>query len=345
MGRASHSRDFWAAVDRVVARAPTIADLRSHGLLLLAARHWRELGRDVPLDVVELERRAAVVALTAPRVLAQVRSALDGPAILHKGPEVAKHYPDPALRLFGDVDLLVPDAERAQRALLAAGFEPTGDPALYMDIHHLRPLRWGDMPVIVEIHSRPKWVDALPPPHVAELLDVAVPSTIADGFLALPAEEHALLLAVHSWAHEPMRRLRDLVDVGAVAGCAEDAAIATLARRWGVGRLWRSTHEVLECVFDSGPQPLSVRTWARNLVNVRDRTVLENHLERWLSSFWLLPPGPAVATLPRTLLSEIRPAAGETWSRKLGRSARAMRNASRRRSEHQDELARDPKDR
>jgi len=331
---------LWAAVTELVERAPTIADLRSHGLELLAARRWRATGREVPDDIAQLEQTAAVVSLAAPAVLAQIRLAYDGPAILHKGVEVAVFYPDPVTRIFGDVDVLVPDAEEAQQALLAAGWEPTGDPELYVDIHHLRPLKWRDLPVVVEIHSRPKWVDRLSPPSVTELLERAVPSTVAEGFLALPPAEHALLLAAHSWAHEPLLRLRDLIDIAAVAGAAEEEAIEVAARRWGVAKVWRSTRDALESVLTSRTRPWSVRLWARNLPRVRERTVLEHHLERWLSDFWVFSPWKAAASLPRIFVDEVRPSPDETWNAKLRRTTRTMRNASRPRSEHRDELAR-----
>ena len=212
---------IWEGVDRLIDRAPTLADLRSHRIELLAARRWRALGRAVPDEFVELERRSALHRLVVPRLLERVRGAYDGPMIVHKGPEVAAHYPDPILRDFGDVDLIVPNAEEVQRALIAAGFEEIGDPALYLDIHHLRPLRWPELPLHVEIHARPKWVDSLAAPPVEELFAVAVPSTTIDGVEAFPPEHHALLLAVHSWAHEPLRRLRDVIDIAAVAAGAD----------------------------------------------------------------------------------------------------------------------------
>ena len=215
---------IWQGVDRLVDRAPTIADIRSHRIELLAARRWRALGRTVPDELVELERTSALHRLVVPRLLERVRDAYDGPMIVHKGPEVAAHYPDPILRDFGDVDLIVRNAEEAQRALIAAGFEEIGDPALYVDIQHLRPLRWPELPLRVEIHSRPKWVSTLAAPRADELFAAAVPSTTTiDGFLALPPEHHALLLAAHSWAHEPMRLLRDVVDIAAVADAADPA--------------------------------------------------------------------------------------------------------------------------
>jgi Uncharacterised nucleotidyltransferase len=335
--------ELWAAVDRLVERAKTVDDLRSHRLELFAGRRWRQLGRDVPAEVVQRERAAGVIPLTVPALLSHIRDAYDGPAILHKGPEVAAAYPDPALRVFGDIDLLVPDAERAQEALLAGGFELTGDPELYIDIHHLRPLRWRELPLVVEIHSRPKWIDSSSPPSVAEMLEVAVPSRVADGFLALPPPEHALVLAAHSWAHEPLRRIRDLVDIAAVIADAEAAAIAAVARRWGVSRLWRSTFEALDFLFGYGREPLSLRTWARSLPQARERTVLEHHLERWLSDFWVSSPARAAAGVPRTLVDELRPAPDETWRTKVTRTGRAFRNAARRRSEHREELMRTTK--
>ena len=41
--------------------------------------------------------------------------------VLMKGLEVGAYYPDPGLRPFRDLDLLVDDAERAQQALIEAG--------------------------------------------------------------------------------------------------------------------------------------------------------------------------------------------------------------------------------
>ena len=324
-------------MDRLIDRAPTLADLRSHRIELLAARRWRALGRAVPDEFVELERRSALHRLVVPRLLERVREAYDGPMIVHKGPEVAAHYPDPILRDFGDVDLIVPDAEEVQRALIAAGFEEIGDPALYVDIQHLRPLRWPELPLRVEIHSRPKWVSTLAAPKADELFAAAVPSTTTiDGFLALPPEHHALLLAAHSWAHEPLRVLRDLIDIAAVAAAADQAELSRLAGDWGISRLWEATDAAADAVLRGGRRPLSVRVWARNLSLVRERTVLENHLQRWLSDFSIMPFGRAASTLPATLRLELAREGDESRRDKLARSKRALRNAFRRRSEHDE---------
>jgi hypothetical protein len=337
--RSSDGDGLWGAVEALIDRAPSDDDLRSHRLEVPAARRLRARGRVVPPDFVEQERRAAIAALMAGRVLEQVRAAYDGPALVFKGPEIAARYPDPALRGYGDIDLLVPDADAAQRALLAAGFRLVGDPELYIDIHHLRPVLADGMPLPIEVHSRPKWVDSLRPPATELLFDEAVPSaTGVAGMLAPDPARHALLLAVHSWAHEPLRRLRDMIDIAAVAAAAEPGKIDALARAWGVERIWQTSSAAVAALFGKRPTPWALRLWAQNLARVRERTVLENHLQRWLSDFWALPPLIAARGVPQTLVDELGPGGDERWREKAARTALAVRNASRRRSQHDREL-------
>jgi hypothetical protein len=66
-------------------------------------------------------------------------------------------YPDPAMRMLGDVDLLVGEHEGADaaRALASVGFEPNvPEGADYREHHHLPPQRHRDTGVIVELHLR-----------------------------------------------------------------------------------------------------------------------------------------------------------------------------------------------
>lgn len=333
--------EMWGAVNRLVETAPRLSDLRSHGIELFAARRWRALGREVPSALVEEERRVAVLMLGALGVLRRARDAYPGTMLLLKGPEVAGRYPDPALRRFRDLDLLVDNAEGAYEALRAAGFEPVGNPDLYVDIHHLRPLALPDLPVPIELHSRPKWIDQVPAPPVSDLLAVAVESTTGvDGLLTVPPSHHAVMLAAHSWAHEPLRRLRDVLDIAAMLDEGDRREADAIAGAWGVRRLWTTTVRAVDAVLQRGPKPWPLRSWARNLPRARERTVLESHLERWLSNFAVLPPGRAARELASVLVQEIRPEAGETWAEKLARTRRAFRNASVRRSEHDEELER-----
>jgi Uncharacterised nucleotidyltransferase len=334
---------LWASVDRLVDLTPTTADLRTHRLEPLAARRLRAPGHEVPQELLAEERSAAVATLAAPVLLERVRAACDGPLLLFKGPEVAARYPDPALRAFKDLDLLVPDAEAVQQALVAAGFQPIGDPSLYVGIHHLRPLALPGFPLAIEVHSQPKWPANLRPPSTEELFASAAPVALGvSGVLAPSPAHHALLLAAHSWAHEPLRRLRDLVDVAAMMQGLDHFELSRLSRAWNVERLWATTVAAIAALFYGSPAPLALRLWARNLLKTRERTVLENHLERILSNFWILPAPTALGELVSILAHEVRPAPGEAWADKWSRSGQALRNALRRRSEHEAALERRP---
>lgn len=330
--------ELWEAVDRIVDRAPSLADLASHRIELFAARRWRAQGKGVPESVVDQERRAAIATLTAPVLLGRVREAYDGRIVLIKGIDVARLYPDPALRLFGDLDLLVDDAEAAQAALLSAGFQEVGDPDLYIDHHHLRPLQRPELPLAVEIHFRPNWAWGLEAPPTAELLHRA--RIDADGIGHLPYAEHAVLLAAHSWAHDPLQRLRDVIDVAVMANRAGRGEVAAVARSWGVERLWNAIADVIDAMFHGGQRPWSLRLWAQNIETARERTVLEHHVQRWLSDFWIVSPQAAVARIPSTFARELLPERNEGWRKKLARSGRALRNAFRRRSEHDGQVGR-----
>ena len=107
--------------------------------------------------------------------------------MLLKGPETAAYYPDPSVRSFKDVDLLVPDPAGLQRALTGVGFKPIGDEARYLGGHQMAPLRHEDFPLFVEVHLRPHWVDGIPAPPIHQLFDSAVPSVVpVAGISALP---------------------------------------------------------------------------------------------------------------------------------------------------------------
>src|SRR4051812_20518114 len=141
---------LWAAVDRLVDRAPRVEDLRAHRLHLLAARRLAILGEPLPDGLAEDRRAQVTKSLIAPLLLAAVREACDGEIVVLKGPEIAARYPDPATRPFNDLDLLVEDAAQVHRALKAAGFYEIGNPRLYENIHHLRPLLLPDLPIPIE---------------------------------------------------------------------------------------------------------------------------------------------------------------------------------------------------
>jgi Uncharacterised nucleotidyltransferase len=329
------AQDLWAAVDGLVDRAPRVSDLSYHGLHLFAARRFRETGRLVPRDFTAAERNAAILSLFVPIVLQEARNAYDRTIVLMKGPEVAVRYRDPALRPYRDLDLLVPDAEEAQRALLAAGFVTAGSPEPYVDIHHLQPLQWPGVPLLLEIHDRPKWPEGLTLPSRAELLASAVGgSTGIAGVLALSPEHHAMVIAAHSWAHAPLGRLIHLVDLAAVTAGLDRGSLDRTAAALGIRRLWRTSIGAVDALFDGGSSPWAVRLWARHLRAAREPTVLESHLARWLPPWWAVAPRTALRANGFTISRELAPRGDEQWRTKLRRTIRAFRHLGRRLSDH-----------
>ena len=146
------------------------------------------------------------------------------------------------------------------------------------------------------------------------------------GLLAPSPSHHAILVAAHGWAHQPLGRLRDLVDVGAFAVETDPRELDQQAGRWGVSRLVATTVYSLEAVL-RGRRTAPLRLWAGHLPEVRDQTVFEHHLERVLAPFWGLPFDRAARSSVRAFGNELRPAFDETWPEKLRRTTRAIRRA------------------
>ena len=178
---APSAQGIWGDVYRLLESKSEqdVADLIDHRVHLLAARRRPALGLDVPPEFVHQQRIAALRVASAPVLLARVRELCEVPCSFSKGPEVAAHYPDPTLRPFKDIDLLVADAETAHRALLRSRLPAGREPS---------PLRWhpppaaaGDAPVVpsLEIHSRPKWPSHGDPPTAEDLLGVCRPPASA----------------------------------------------------------------------------------------------------------------------------------------------------------------------
>ncbi len=305
------------AVDRVVDNTTDAAGLRAHGLDIWAARRWYATGRPVPPEFLAHERAAAMAVLSVLPLLAWIRSVLDGPIVLLKGPEVAARYPDPVLRPFGDLDLLVPRADAAQRLLLAAGCREVW--AGYS--HHRPALRCPGSPLLVEIHERPAWPQWTTA-RTDELFTSAVPSLLGvDGILTVPPAQQAVLLAAHSWHHEPYRRLIDLVDIAAMTDDLDPVELRDLAERWALGGVWRANARAIDA-FRSGELPGSWvdRLLGHHLWTVRDRTPREQCLARWAAGFWALTPSVVV----RTVLGTVLPEARNILRYKASRTLRAM---------------------
>jgi hypothetical protein len=325
--------DLWPIINAVLAGAsPECA--RAHGLGPLEAFRRNQGGEIVPEALAIEARMAAFAMLSARPLLERVRNECDGPLVLMKGPEIALRYPGGA-RGFIDVDLLAPEPRRTHAQLREAGFVEAGDAPFFRPHHHFRPLRWPDLPLRVEIHGRPHWPVGLQAPAAASIIGSAAPSGLGvDGVLAPDDAHHTLLAAAHAWAHEPLWRLRDLVDVRALATPSDRRVIERTARVWGITRLWRTTDRVTDAVLGRGRMPLLVRPWARHLLEGRERTVLENHLRDWIAAYWALPLNAALATTTRAMADNLLPAPEEVWSDKLSRMLTAAKNANTPLSHH-----------
>jgi hypothetical protein len=329
---------LWQRVGELADRAPRVSDLRYHRLHLVAASRARVRGDVVPVALRAAQRDQAAVALATPRVLARVRDACDGPLILMKGAAAAAHWDDARLRPWTDADLLVEDPATVQRALLAAGFVEVGERRLYEPLHHLPPLGLPGEPVLVEVHRRPHWPYRRTPAF-AEIAAAARPGALGiDGLLAPDPAQHAVLLAGHAWAHEPLGRIGQLIDVAAAALAGGLDAAAAVARDWGAARIWDATARSCDALLlDGRPAPGS-RTWARHLQRARERTVLEQHLGRIGGAMTRAPRLGAPAAGMRAAARTLSPSGGEPWPAKLRRSGRAVRDARIRRSDHNDDV-------
>ena len=332
---------LWEAVDRLIDRVPEPGHLVGHRLHLLAAHRWRQQGAPVPGSIVLDELRVLARIRASHELLRVMQEAYDGPIMVLKGLEIAAHYPAPEMRMVHDLDILVEDAEGAFAAAVAAGLQPVGPEERYFSgLHHVRPLVDPEQrSVLLEIHRRPNWVPWELAPSARELFAGAEPSQLGiPGILAPPADQHAVIAAAHSWGEVPLRRLSDLVDVLALLGDGDRAAADATAARWGLQRMWRATVLAAESVLLDRPRPPWLTVLAPDVVEVRERTVFENHVRTWMGPLLALPPRAAVAELGHALRSEIGRNPGETWSQRRHRVWEGFQHLNRPNSEHRNIL-------
>lgn len=326
---------LWEGVDRLLRRLePELASM--HGLGPLAGRRLRLLGEAVPEPLAREERAARAAVLVVPSVLARVREAYDGPLLLLKGPALTRVYPDGARRI-SDLDVLAGDAERAQEALLAAGFRlwPDSSSSDFAVHHHLHPLAWPGIPLPIEIHRRPAWPRGLSAPPNEELFEAALPAADGfDGILVPDPKQHAVLLASHTWREVPMHKVRALVDVLAFTEDEARGELTQIAARWKIERGWRSTIAAADWLLREGEEPRFVSYWARYLRSIREPTLFEMHLQEWLSPFWLTQPRTAAKLSGAAVLRDLRPGRHEDWSAKRRKIARALRHPLSAKSDH-----------
>ena len=318
--------EIWPAVGALVDGA-SVEGVLAHKLGPLAAGRRRAAGDPVPREFAAEERAASFATLSATGLLRRIREVGDGPIVLLKGPEVAALYP-PNSRRFGDVDVLTPDPVGLHRTLREHGFLEVDTPFDHREHHHLSPLRWPVVPLDVEVHASPNWPRGIGGAPLPEILEAAAPSLVdVEGITAPSRPHHALILAAHAWAHEPLQTLRDLLDVAVLAADQSPADLDRVATEWGLGRVWRTTQRAIDGLFFGDRRSAALRIWARHLAAVRQRTVFESHLQAAVHPFWERPAGPALAESLAVIRSDLVPVRGEGWGIKLRRVPQAIRDA------------------
>ncbi len=128
------------------------------------------------------------------------------PYVVMKGSASAAYYPQPMLRMMGDVDFLVrkEDAERAGEALKARGFRETEDRD--SQIHHTF-IRENDHESVWELHWRPNGIPNTPVGEkiwamLADSIETARLHETDNGVYRVPdVFHHGLMILIHTAMH------------------------------------------------------------------------------------------------------------------------------------------------
>ena len=241
-------------------------------------------------------------------LLRRIRAAIGGPIILFKGADLAARFPDPLVRPYGDLDLLVPDAQAAHAALRDAGFREADDEINHLGSHNLVPLRWPGSPLPIEIHQALPWVTWAPAPEPAALFSRAVPSAVGiDGLLAFAPEDYALILAAHAWRHHPLADVLHLLDIAVVADTCDRQTLMARAEAWRMERMWAATDAAIAALFRGGLMPAGIIGYCvRQLRQGGERRAVEYFLMRWLSALWASTPRERVVGIARDVRAAVR---------------------------------------
>ena len=228
----------------------SIADLaRRQGVAPLL--FWRlgqrdndiERGGGVPQEVMEELRQdlhaAAVQGMLAEQQLATVLGALSAvevPAVVVKGAALGDLYPDPALRLYGDLDIMVPEAQldMAERALNRLEYHCFASKTWWLDrFHHLPPMVSESGGLLIELHWRLDYQEEKGRLPTEDLWARAVPWTVHDQpALRLDAVDTLLHLCRHAVVqHRVYGAFRSLCDLAQITAGWGQEEWETLGQR------------------------------------------------------------------------------------------------------------------
>ena len=138
--------------------------------------------------------------------LHQTMEAAGIPYVVMKGSASASYYPQPMLRMMGDVDFLVhkDDAERAGEALKALGFRETAERDNPI---HQAYIRQTDHESEWELHWRPNGIPNTPAGEkiramLADSIETARLRETENGFYRVPDDfHHGLMILIHTALH------------------------------------------------------------------------------------------------------------------------------------------------
>ena len=236
----------------------SIAELaRRHGVSPLL--FW-QLGQDtsnatpeqaVPPEVVSGLREdlytAAARGIRAETQLSRVLGALSRagiPAIAVKGAALGAFYPDPALRLYGDIDIMVRRAhlDAAEQALNAVGYRCLASRGWWLQrFHHLPPMVNDAGGLLVELHWRLDYEVEKGRLPAEDLWARAVGWTVRDQqAFRLDTVDAALYLCRHAVVQHRVRgafrSLCDLVQLTRGWGEAEWGTLSQRSQSYGLTR-------------------------------------------------------------------------------------------------------------
>lgn len=243
-----------------------IAWSRSVRLLPLLGWRAQERGWPLPDDLLQAARRERYaetarqqLAHAQLQTLAALATEKDFTPLIVKGPVVAAAYPDPALRTYNDLDLLLPaeQAEPFMAALLRSGYRAFADG---QRSYHLPPLRPPQQGYNVEIHTTLRHESDASGFTFAELSEVMCPWQAAPGLFVLEPVFHALYLVYHQLErHQLSLGVLPLADLYFWTRGWTGVEWATLAKQAAATQLERSVRLALALTAWFWDEPWS--TW------------------------------------------------------------------------------------
>lgn len=212
---------FWRTGEATVPLEDLARWARAQRLLLLLPWRAQRCGWALPEGLLHFVRQEGYAtaawqarALQVLRELGALSQTLGAPALVVKGPVVAEAYPNPLLRAYGDLDLLVrePEARDWFDALVQRGYRPNPDGGRATHIPALLPSGPGPR---IELHTS---LDLRGLFTWSRWESQAEPWPTAPGLSTPSAVEHWLYLIHHAVEHHAFQMgLGSLLDLAFLA--------------------------------------------------------------------------------------------------------------------------------